>query len=87
MRRRLYRCSRMPTCITSLTSGLNGGGAGGRVETCGSGPHIWDADGREYVDYMLGSGSPSLARRIRASWRRCRSRQRSGPRPTRCVSR
>ena len=44
----------------------------------GEGSRFWDVDGKEYIDYVMGSGPLILATPTPRSWRPPRSRQPPG---------
>jgi len=46
----------------------------------GNGSHVWDEDGNEYIDYLIGSGPMLLGQRCRTGrgHRRCRAMLRTG---------
>jgi glutamate-1-semialdehyde aminotransferase len=44
------------------------------------GAHLWDADGKRYIDYLLGSGPMLLGHAHPAGSKRCSGRSHTAPR-------
>ncbi len=61
--------------VTRAQEVLPAGGLGnfdpGIVIARGEGSRVWDEDGNEHVDYLIGSGRCCWATGTRRSWRPC----------------